>query len=493
MVEPRRVLFLEMNELTWTIIDRLAAEGRLPTFARLKREGAWGSPESVDHPPHLDPWITWVSVHTGVDRSVHGASVLEQDTATIGAKRTWDYVAETGKSVGVFGSISAYPPPPVAGFVVPGPFAPGNETFPTYAMPVQELNRRYTQLHHKNSRGQSPVEMAKLGLSLLGLGLSPRTCARITLQLAREKLDKSQSWRRVALQPLVNFDFFEKLYRRYRPHYATWHTNHAAHYMHHYWRAWDDSGFLARASEDEKRKYSEAVPYGYEICDELLARFIDLVDDNTVLVMATSMGQQPYVSEAFPEGRIVVRLKDMKKVIEFMGIEGVTEVVPTMVPQWNVKIPDATKRARARDLFEKVEMKGGPRPRALSVETTGDILTVTPGGLDKREPNLRYFFPEVQGANPSGYALEEFFVCDTPTPKQGMHHPKGTLLMWGKGMRPGYEIRGANNLDILPTVLTLMGVPVPAHLPGRVLSEAWDGASDRRSVPVEARVGSSSP
>jgi hypothetical protein len=479
----RRVLFVEMNELTWTIIDRLIAEGRLPTFARMKREGAWAAPESVDQPPYLDPWITWVTVHTGVDRGVHGATVLEQDSGTIHAKRTWDYVADAGKSVGVFGSISAYPPRPMPGFVVPGPFAPGNETFPAYVGPVQALNRKYTQVHHGNTRADSLLDMAKTGLELVGLGLGARTSARILAQLAREKIDPAQKWRRVVLQPLLNYDFFEKLYRRYRPHYATWHTNHAAHFMHHYWRAWDDSKFLARAPEDEKKKYGEAVPYGYEICDELLARFINLVDDDTVLVVATSMGQQPYVAELFPEGRIVVRFKDLPRLLAFMGIDGVTEVVPTMVPQWNVKIPDAGKRARARTLLEKAYVTGNARPRAFFVEETGEILTVTPGGLDKRSAEQRWFFPDVPRAKAEGHTLEEFFVCDTPTPKEGMHHPTGTLLVWGKGIRPGVELENVTNLDILPTVLSLMGIAVPAHLPGRVLSEAWSEPAE----PARAR------
>ncbi len=480
MFEPRRVLFLEMNELTWTIIDPLIKTGSLPNFARMKRESAWAAPDSVERPPHLDPWITWVTVHTGVDRSVHGANVLEQDASTINADRTWDYVSRAGKSVGIFGSIGAYPPPPLAGFVVPGPFAPGNEVFPAYVAPVQELNRMYTQIHHKNARGGSAVDLAKLGFQLLGLGLSPRTCARITKQLALEKVDPSQHWRRVALQPLVNFDFFEKLYRRYRPHYATWHTNHAAHYMHHYWRAWDDSKFLAPSPEDEKRKYAEAVPYGYQICDELLGRFLSLVDDDTVVVVATSMGQQPYVSELFPEGRIVVRFKDMPAAIELLGIEGVTEMVPTMVPQWNLRIPADRNRARAKRLFEDARVEGGVRANAFSVEENGDILTVTPGGLDKRDPSLRYFFPGAKHAKAGGHALEELFVCDTPTPKQGMHHPTGVLFVRGKGIRQGIEMHETTNLDILPTVLTMMGIEVPKHLPGRVLSEAWEEAGTRR-------------
>lgn len=475
-IKPRKVLLLEFNEITRTIIDPMIAKGKLPNLQRLMREGAVAAPQSVDLPPDLDPWITWVTVHTGVDRSVHGATVLEQDSATITAKRTWEYAVDAGKSVGVFGTIGAYPPRPVPGFVVPGPFAPGSETFPKYLEPVQAINRRYTQVHHKNVQQDSKLAMIRQGINLVKLGLKPSTCATIAAQLVRERFEPHMHWKRVALQPLINYDFFEVAYRRYRPDFATWHTNHAAHFMHHYWRAMDDSKFLAPSPPDEKRNYGAAVEFGYELCDELLGRFMKLIDDDTVLVLASSMGQQPYVAELFPEGRIVVRFKDIHRVLEIVGVEGVTEVVPTMVPQWNVKIPDPAKRATARDRLRAAYVVGGTYPGAFTVEETGDILTISPAGLAKREGEVRYFFPDAPNADPKGYLIEELFAIDTPTPKQGMHHPTGLLMLWGNGIRPGVTITNTDNLDIAPTLLALMGVPVPAIMPGRVLSEAWSDA-----------------
>jgi len=251
----RKVLLLEFNEITWSIIDPMIARGRLPNMARMRREGAWASPEALEKPPHLDPWITWVTMHTGVDRSVHGATVLEQDSKTIKAKRSWDYVTDAGKSVGVFGSISAYPPRPVPGFMVPGPFAPGSETYPEYLRPVQDLNRRYTQVHNQITEASGPLGMIKEAADVFRLGMTPATAGRIVQQLALERARPHLRWKRVSLQPLVNYDVFASLYRRYRPDFATWHTNHAAHFMHHYWRAMDDSQFPVPASPEEKIKY----------------------------------------------------------------------------------------------------------------------------------------------------------------------------------------------------------------------------------------------
>jgi hypothetical protein len=56
-VVRRKVLLVELNEVTWDLVDPLIEQGKLPTFARLKREGAWAAPVSVDLPPSLSPGL----------------------------------------------------------------------------------------------------------------------------------------------------------------------------------------------------------------------------------------------------------------------------------------------------------------------------------------------------------------------------------------------------------------------------------------------------
>jgi hypothetical protein len=70
------------------------------------------------------------------------------------------------------------------------------------------------------------------------------------------------------------------------------------------------------------------------------------------------------------------------------------------------------------------------------------------------------------------------------------HHysAPGVLIMVGKPFRKGAAIKGASILDIAPTVLYLLGLPVPRDMEGRVLSEgldpAWLAANPARSIPA---------
>jgi predicted AlkP superfamily phosphohydrolase/phosphomutase len=57
------------------------------------------------------------------------------------------------------------------------------------------------------------------------------------------------------------------------------------------------------------------------------------------------------------------------------------------------------------------------------------------------------------------------------------HYPEpGILLMYGKPFRKGLNLSGASVYDIMPTVLYLLGLPVPEDIPGRVMEKAILGA-----------------
>ncbi len=485
-IEPRKVLLLEINELTWTLLDPLIQQGKLPNFQRMIQEGVRSAPEAIERPPFLDPWISWVTLHTGVDRSVHGATVLGQDE--IHAKRTWDYALEAGKTIGLFGSISAFPPRPVPGFWVPGPFSPSNDTYPRYLSPALAFNRRYTQEHIKTAGPATFLEMAQQAKELLGLGLQPSTLLRVAQQVVGQKLDPHTHWKKVSLQPLINFDFFKGLYQRYQPDFATWHTGHCAHYEHHYWRAHDDSKFKVPATPEEKKHYGGAIEYGHKIADEILGRFMNMVDKDTVIAIASGLGMKPYLVDMYPEGKIGVRFKSVRRVLDLFEAKGVGEVVPAMSPQWNVRISDKAERARVKGLFEKAYVVGGPRREAFYVEETGELLTVTPLGMAKLDHEIRYFFPDAPKAESNGYLLDELFATDTPTPKEAMHDPPSVFTLWGPGIRAGVDIPATTDLDIAPTLLTLMGIQPPAIMKGRVLREAW---GDQPITPARKTDGAS--
>lgn len=122
---PPRVLLIGIDGADPRIIDRLIAAGKLPTFRRLRREGAFGPLRSLE--PLLSP-VVWTTIATGRLAQDHG--VL--DFVEIGADGNpipitslrrkvaalWNVAGQYGKKSGFVGWYGSYPAEKVAGFEV---------------------------------------------------------------------------------------------------------------------------------------------------------------------------------------------------------------------------------------------------------------------------------------------------------------------------------------------------------------------------------------
>lgn len=54
------------------------------------------------------------------------------------------------------------------------------------------------------------------------------------------------------------------------------------------------------------------------------------------------------------------------------------------------------------------------------------------------------------------------------------HRPYGVIAMWGPGIRQGEQIYGASLLDVAPTILATLGLPVPRDMDGSALIQVFD-------------------
>lgn len=123
-VSPR-VLLIGIDGADLDVINRLVAAGKLPTFQRLEREGAFGRLRSQE--PMLSP-IVWTTIATGRRPQDHG--VLDfveigpdgQPTPITSTRRRvpalWNIASEFGRTSGFIGWYASYPAEPVKGFEV---------------------------------------------------------------------------------------------------------------------------------------------------------------------------------------------------------------------------------------------------------------------------------------------------------------------------------------------------------------------------------------
>jgi predicted AlkP superfamily phosphohydrolase/phosphomutase len=65
------------------------------------------------------------------------------------------------------------------------------------------------------------------------------------------------------------------------------------------------------------------------------------------------------------------------------------------------------------------------------------------------------------------------------------HQPEGILLVVGPEIRAGAEIRGATLADLAPTILHLLGVPMPGPMDGQILHQGIRDQGLGNQVPTE--------
>lgn len=78
-------------------------------------------------------------------------------------------------------------------------------------------------------------------------------------------------------------------------------------------------------------------------------------------------------------------------------------------------------------------------------------------------------------------------ITPSPSIQSSMHTMDGILIMKGPGIRKGVRLEKASIMDIFPTVLHIMGIPIPSELDGDVLINAFseDSPLSRREIPFQ--------
>ncbi|HTO86659.1 MAG TPA: alkaline phosphatase family protein [Thermoanaerobaculia bacterium] len=120
------LIWLGLDGLDWELLDRLAAEGKMPHWKQLAAEGTSGRLKSFV--PPLSP-LLWVTASTGVGPDVHRVLDFQEVDPRTGQKvpisgrsravpAVWNLASAAGRRVGVVGWWASHPAEEVSGFFV---------------------------------------------------------------------------------------------------------------------------------------------------------------------------------------------------------------------------------------------------------------------------------------------------------------------------------------------------------------------------------------
>ncbi len=164
-----KVIVIGVDGGTFDLIQPMMDRGLLPTFANLMKTGSWGTLRSTV--PHVSP-VAWSSFMTGQNPAKHrildftysqnGSVPMPVNSTRLHGKTVWQILSEAGKHVGVINVPVTFPPQPVNGFLISGFPMPINATQYVYPEPLARelenhgwfLNDIATQNSNKNERDQ---------------------------------------------------------------------------------------------------------------------------------------------------------------------------------------------------------------------------------------------------------------------------------------------------------------------------------------------------
>jgi hypothetical protein len=478
------VLFVEVNEAERHFLDRGIEAGRLPNFKRIKEGGVLlrtrvrGFDPSQDKAWRLiSPWIIWPSVYSGLEPAEHGIIGFGQDTASIRGRCVWDVLDAHQISVGVFGSLMSYPPRSSGNalYYVPEGLADDPQCIPDAARPVQEFSI-FSARNYSESFSLKALEALPLLFKTMKAGVRALTVLRTLAQVPMELLQGSARVpERAMLASYIAFDAFEALYRRYRPAFGTLHLNHVAYMQHRYWRAAEPNLFRDELSPtdqrffadvDERKRYERDfagwIDKSFEYTDAILGKVLEIVDDNTIVLVGTGLGQRPFdpVSEIHNP---VVRLVKERELFDAIGLRDYS-VRHQMNPDLTVNFKDEAAATAAARALEGLFVD--PAENLFHVARRGAQVFVE---LNMPRRHSAGEMPPIRHRTNAGFSaafarhIHEHSTADQST---AHHKDSGWLLAYSKGKRLSATENSLSVTEIAPTILAWFGVPTPAWMDG---------------------------
>lgn len=303
----QKLVLLELNEVIFPYVEGYIHKGHLPHFREILARCGYRTTDSEKSYAQLEPWIQWVSAHTGLTYDEHRVFRLG-DIAGSRVRQIFEMLEERGVSIGAVSPMNAENRLRDAAFFIPDPWTRG---VVTGNPDVVRLYGAISNAVNENSAGRLSIRDAMCAIEGLLRHGSLRNATKY-VSLAFGSLGKP--WRRALFLDLLLTDLFLGLWRRKKPDFGLLFLNAAAHVQHHYL-------YSSQCYSGPHKNPSWYVPAGadpllevYEIYDDILGCVLRLEPKPRLLVL-TGLSQEPYPSPVY-----YYRLRNHASLLHLMKI-----------------------------------------------------------------------------------------------------------------------------------------------------------------------------
>ncbi len=457
-----RVLVLGLDSVSpWLLFERFLP--RMPRMRQLLARSRYGTLRSID-PPITVP--AWAVMFSGVDPGTLGVYGFRHrrpgtywdqyipTSRTILKPLVWDRLSRVGKRVCVIGMPPGYPPPQVNGVYISDFLTPDN--------------------------AQDYVSPAFLRPEI------ERVAGGYTFDVTFRADDRDRIGRELFEMTQKHFAVARHLWAKEKWDFFALHEIGPDRLHHTFWKFFDPSHPRYEANP----KFQTLVDDYYSMLDGEIGQLLDLVDDDVRILVASDHGSQAM------QGCFCINEWLIQK--GYLALKGPRPKPGTPIEQvpidwsktsawgaggyyarifYNVKgrEPEGTIAPSGVAAFEakltadlKQVKKPDGQPLAVDVRLPKNIYREVRGD----SPDLMVYFDNAAWRSAGTIGYDSLYLAENDTgPDDSVHSFEGIYAI--SDPRTGKGTRGPEEklIDIAPTVLQLIGVPIPPELQGRPISD----------------------
>lgn len=494
--KPRKVLVIGLDGASWDCLAPLLDEGYMPNLRSLIERGSSGVLRSVV-PPVTAP--AWASFQTGKFPSKHGIvdfftyvpwsyryefSTSEQ----IRAKTLWRLLSEAGKKVIVVNVPLTYPPEQVNGVLIPGFDTPDTSGRAVHPEGLMEILQEKMGGYRRYKLGWSGKLFNEQGLK----------------GLIDELIDITD----------VQVDWVKLLMKEYPWDFCMYHFQVTDAFQHHAWNLVD------RGHRDYARKSAqdkESARGFYRKIDEKIGELLSAAGDGVHVYLLSDHGFQSeerafslnhwlrdkdYLREsrAYFAWRLLDEVVSVSKRLRIPILRDMKYPLRRS-PMRNLRRIDYRRtRAYAYGYLNNYALVVvNKKYRDVVEKLKGDIGQISENG----RPIVKAIYPWYGGAAKGrfdadfvvefekGYSIAQKVSSRKKSPFKkptwaGVHAIEGFFCMTGENIRPGFKAE-ACLVDMMPTILHVLGLPIPDDLDGRVMNQVFRSSEEATFIAADGQ------
>ncbi|MFW6082579.1 MAG: alkaline phosphatase family protein [Chloroflexota bacterium] len=511
-MKANKVMVIGLDGATLDLIRPWASAGHLPTLQELMTNGASGDLRSTV-PPMTAP--AWTSFMTGKNPGQHGLydwTYRRQDSYAVSSMTAsdcveptlWSLLSDAGRRVCAFNVPMTYPPQSVNGVMISGLPAPSTDVEITY--PPELLAEIEAELGEYLLYPDPGQAYSDAGIDAFLRRLYQTTDMRLRVL---DYLRHREDWHFL----MVVFNGTDTV------QHAMWKFMSPDHPLHEPRRA---------------EKYGSAIFEYYQYIDQELGKIVASLDPDTVLILMSDHGFGPFHKFIHVNNWLRqhgwLQLKPglkprLKSAIFDLGFTpmGVYNLLMSVgMGYLKREVVRGRGQGLLKTLFLSFDDVDWSHTTAYSLGNVGQINLnvrgrepqgiVNPGSdYEKIRQDIIDRLQELRDPETGEHVIQEIYrreeiywgdrleqaadVLFVPTRMEyfgfgeyefgsnqilermkrgisGTHRMNGTLVMHGTPVKPGMEVKDACLYDLAPTILHLMGEPIPSDMDGQVLTEA---------------------